>query len=56
MFNNKYIMVPRYIYKNRPIGAIGCLQTNTAMPQLCDISWATAETSCGFLPRDLGKN
>ena len=28
-----------------PIGAFGCLQTNTALPQLCNISWVSAETS-----------
>ena len=27
------------------IGAFGCLQTNTALPQLCNISWVSAETS-----------
>ena len=29
-----------------PITAVGCLQTNTALPQLCNISWMSAETSC----------
>ena len=27
------------------IGAFGCVQTNTALPQLCNISWVSAETS-----------
>ena len=27
------------------IGAFGCLQTNTALSQLCNISWVSAETS-----------
>ena len=33
--------------KRKPIaiGAFGCLQTNTALPQLCNISWVSAETS-----------
>ena len=28
------------------IGAFGCLQTNTALPQLCNISRVSAEISC----------
>ena len=28
-----------------PIGAFRCLQTNTALPQLCNISRVSAETS-----------
>ena len=27
------------------IGAFGCLQTNTALPQLCNISCVSADTS-----------
>ena len=36
------------------IRAIGCLQTITALPQLCNISWVSAEISAvkhnAFLP------
>ena len=41
-------------FSHENIGTVGCLQTNTALPLLCNISWVSAEISWrkrnAFLP------
>ena len=32
-------------FSHENIGTVGCLQTNAALPQLCNISWVSPEIS-----------